>query len=68
MEIRENGSITHDGIAVGSIDITPAGPDGKHEQDTLTIDLGWTKAAGLRVVVRDDPAIDHHRRGIFLDR
>lgn len=63
MELRENGSITHAGIAVGGIAIAPEG-----ERDTLTIDLGWAKAAGLRVVVRDDPAQDRHRRGILLDR
>lgn len=63
MEIRENGSIVHDGVAVGQITDAPEG-----ERDTLTIDLGWANAAGLHVVVRDDPARDHHRRGIYLDR
>lgn len=46
-----------DGIVVGTL-----------EPDRVLINLGWAKAAGLHVRIEADPAVDHKRGGIVLDR
>lgn len=34
----------------------------------ITLNLGYCKAAGVRVVVQGDPEVDHKRGGVVLDR
>lgn len=55
--IKDNGALCFDGMVVGKL-----------EAERLTVNLGWAKAAGLAVTVQDDPAVDHHRGGIVLER
>lgn len=71
-ELRDNGSLVFDGIVVGTTSDAEHEPDEdgpvEVERATITIDLGWAKAAGVRVRVLDDPAVDRHRGGVALDR
>lgn len=72
IEIRPNGTVIYDGIAIGGLDLTDTDVGGKGcdecEFPRLTLDLGWCKAAGLRVLIKADPAVDRKRGGIFLER
>lgn len=63
IEIKDNGTITYDSMVIGKI------VDGKtNGSDCLIFDLGWMKAAGLGLVLRGDPEVDHKRGGIVLER
>ena len=55
--LREDGRLVYDGIAVGTF------ADGR-----ITVNLGWAKAAGLRVKLLADPEVDTRRGGVVLDR
>ena len=61
LEIRDDGLLSFDGIAVGNIKT-----DG--DRMVLVVNLGWARAAGLGVRVLDDPAVERHRNGITLER
>lgn len=57
LAIHPSGSLVYEGIVVG-----------KNDGDQLTINLGWAKAAGLKVKVLADPEVDRNRGGVVLDR
>lgn len=71
-----DGPLVLDGIVIGNVSGSPAPPNPgedapqvDHEATpTVTLNLGWAKAAGVRVVVLADPDIDRNRGGIVLDR
>lgn len=71
IDIRPNGTVLFDGIAIGGLDVT-GGPT-LHDplatdEPRLTLNLGWMRLAGLHVRLQDDPDVDHHRDGIVLER
>lgn len=51
------GAVMFGDYAVGQID-----------DDTLTLNLGWCRLAGLNVRVETDPLRDRQRSGLVLDR
>ena len=57
IEVRENGTLVYDGIAVGRLD---------QDDARLVLNLGWMKAAGLKITVEGDPSLD--RRRVVLAR
>lgn len=57
LTIRPDGKVVYDDILVGRFD---AGH--------LTLDLGWLKAAGVKVTIKADPDLDRVRGGIVLER
>lgn len=64
--VRENGTIVYNEMAVGRVDTAAALDDGTNAR--LVLNLGWMKAAGLRVTVQGDPEVDRKRGGIVLER
>lgn len=73
-----DGALVVDGIVIGTVSgITEARineleqserEDSDATRPTLTLNLGWAKAAGLRVVVHGEPGVDRQRGGVVLDR
>jgi hypothetical protein len=63
---RPNGTLVYNGMAVGRVDTETMLDDGTNAR--LVLNLGWMKAAGLRVTVQGDPEVDHRRNGIVLER
>lgn len=71
IEVRPNGTILFDGIAIGGLDLTeppPGTPISVTESPRLTLNAGWIRLAGLRFRVQDDPSVDSHRDGLVLER
>jgi len=70
IEVRPNGTVMYDGIAIGGLDYDVADTESivATGKPRLTLNLGWIRAAGLRIKVLDDPAVERHRDGITLDR
>lgn len=69
IEVRPNGTIVFDGIAIGGLDLVVEDdgvPDKQHPR--VTLNLGWCRAAGVRVRVEGDPRVDHQRNGLVLER
>ena len=61
LEIRDDGRVSFDGIAVGNVET-------EGDRTVLIVNLGWARAAGLGIRVLDDPAVERHRNGITLER
>jgi len=57
LELRENGGLVVDGLAIGRV-----------EDSHLILNLGWMKLAGVGLTVQGDPDIDHKRGGVVLQR
>lgn len=72
IEVRPNGTVIFDGIAIGGLDFTNEDADGKGceglEIPRLTLNLGWMRAAGMRITIEGDPRVDRNRTGIVLER
>lgn len=76
LDIRPNGTVTYDGIAIGALDFTdeevPAGTPITAPPTVavprLTLNLGWMRAAGLHVTIEGDPRVDRQRGGTVLER
>lgn len=64
--IRPNGKVVYDDMIVGWIDTGAMLDDGTNAR--LVLNLGWMKAAGLRITVQGDPDIDRKRGGLVLER
>ena len=63
-----DGALVVDGIVVGEVSHVGS-PEGTDDaQPTITLHLGWAKAAGVRVVVHGETGVDRKRGGIVLDR
>jgi hypothetical protein len=63
---RPNGTLVYNGLAVGRVDTEAKLDDGTNAR--LILNLGWMKAAGLRITVQADPDVDHKRGGVVLER
>ena len=61
IEVRPNGTVIYDGIAIGGLDLVGTAP-------RLTVNLGWCRLAGLSVTVQGDPDVDRKRGGVVLSR
>lgn len=65
LRFRENGAlVAAGGIVVGRVAL----PLGIGTQPTLVLDLGWMRAAGVRLQVIGDREVDRQRSGIVLER
>lgn len=65
LEIKDNGTIIYDGMVVGK---WQGSPDVPSLAPRLTLNLGWLAAAGIAIVLQDDPESDHHRGGVAFAR
>lgn len=61
IEILGDGRIVAREGSVGTI-------IGEVRDSTVTLNLGWCRAAGISVRCLDDPEVDSHRGGLTLDR
>jgi len=70
IEVRPNGTILFDGIAIGGLDLVGDGVGAQVSDGypRLTLNAGWIRLAGLSFRVQDDPERDSHRDGLVLDR
>lgn len=55
--IRHDGKLVYDDVMIGRV-------DGGH----VTLDLGWCKAAGVKITIKADPDVDRIRGGVVLER
>lgn len=76
IEIRPNGTVIYDGIAIGGLDFADAmirdgvagAEPARVSSPRLTLNLGWLRLAGVGIRIEDDPTVDHHRDGVVLER
>lgn len=69
LDIRPNGTVTYDGIAIGGLMfVVDAGEEPNISYPRLTLNLGWMRAAGLHVTIEGDPRVDRQRGGTVLER
>lgn len=54
---RDDGLLSYDGIAIGN-----------QVDGHLVLNLGWLRAAGLRIKLLADPEVDNRRGGVVLER
>src|SRR5262249_13199735 len=57
LDLRPNGTLIYNEMAVGKLDTDAMLDDGTNAR--IILNLGWMKAAGLRITVQADPEVDH---------
>lgn len=66
LRLRLNGKLVYDDMIVGWLDTSAMLDDGTNAR--LVLNLGWMKAAGLRIGVQGDPDVERPRSGYVLER
>lgn len=64
--IAENGNIVYAGLVIGGLDFVQVDHDA--DGPRVTLDLGWCRAAGVRVRVLPDYSVERPRSGVVLER
>lgn len=67
IEVRANGTVIFDGIAIGGLSVDALEGDAP-ERPRLTLNLGWLRLAGVGITLENDPTVDRNRTGIVLER